>query len=139
MQKSTILSAFIILILSSACKSDKNSNTIFGSTWELEYLSGPGNPMAELFSNKKPYLSFNQDTMRVEGNSGCNGYSADFTLEGNKISFGEPGPTTMMYCGEGENFFIGILKNINKYKIDSEGKLSLLVGDVPFMRFKKTD
>ena len=139
MKKTTILFSLIILILSTACKSDKKSEPIFDTTWELEYLFGPTDDIDKLFNDKNPQITFNKKTMKVEGNSGCNGYSAKFTLEGSRISFGEPGPTTMMYCGEGENFFLGILKRINKYKIDDKGKLNLLVGDIPFIRFKKID
>lgn len=138
MKKITVLSTLVILILLTACKSTTNQASIFGTNWELEYLSGPGDDVvSEFFKDKKPQLYFNQETMKAEGHSGCNGYSAEITVKGKSISFGEPEPTTMMYCGEGEAFFLGILKRINKYRLDDEGKLSLMVGDVPFLRFKK--
>lgn len=139
MKKTTVLFATIILILSTACKSDKDTNDIFGTTWELEYLFGPTDDINAIFNSKIPYITFNKETMKVEGNSGCNGYSADFTLKGKTIIFGKPEPSTMMYCGEGENDFISILSRVNKYHIDEEGKLNLILGDIPFLRFKKAD
>ena len=106
--------------------------------WELDYLSGPRIAFEGLFPDKKPQIKFNQTTRKVEGNSGCNGYAAKYTLDGNNISFGEPDPTTMMYCGEGERFFLNTMGKINNYAIDEDGKLNLMIDDVSMMRFKKT-
>ena len=90
-----------------------------------------------MFSDKKPQLEFNREEGIVTGNSGCNGYSAQFKVDGNTISFGEPGPSTLMYCGEGETFFRNTIKKVNRFKIDENGKLNLMLNDVPMMRFKK--
>ena len=90
-----------------------------------------------MFSDKKPQLEFNREEGIVTGNSGCNGYSAQFKVDGNTISFGEPGPSTLMYCGEGETFFRNTIKKVNRFKIDENGKLNLMLDDVPMMRFKK--
>ena len=114
------------------------TDTLSGS-WELEYLSGPRIAFQGLFPDKKPWITFNQTTRKVEGNSSCNGYAAKYTSEGNHISFGEPDPTTMMYCGEGENFFLNTMKKVNQYTIDADGKLNLMMDEVPMMRFKKTN
>jgi len=43
----------------------------------------------------------------------------------------------MMYCGEGEKFFVNTIKKVNRYKIDADGKLNLMMDDVPMMRFIK--
>jgi len=115
------------------------SNNLFNNVWELEYISGPRIAFSGLYPDKKPKITFNQETNKVEGSNSCNGYSADFNLNGNEISFGEPGPTTMMYCGEGEKFFLNIIKKVNKYNIDSDGKLNLMIDDIPIMRYKKAD
>ncbi len=112
-------------------------NKELSGNWELEYLSGPRIAFQGLFPDKKPQIAFDPATQKVEGNSGCNGYSTSYTLKGNAISFGEPGPTTMMYCGEGEKFFLNTIKKVNRYMIDSEGKLNLMIDDVPMMRFIK--
>lgn len=110
---------------------------LYNTLWELDYLSGPRIAFEGLYPDKKPKITFNKTTNKVEGNNSCNGYSADYILNGNEISFGEPGPTTMMFCGEGEKFFLTTIKKVNTYTIDSDGKLNLMIGDVPMMRFKK--
>ncbi|WP_428742045.1 META domain-containing protein [Tenacibaculum sp.] len=137
MKKLTFLFATILLITVSCTKKD-TSEQLYGTTWELEYISGPRIAFDGLFPNKKPQLTFDKETMKVMGNDGCNGYSAEFTLgKENAISFGEAGPTTMMYCGQGEQEFLKTIKKINKYSYDEEGKLNLLMDDVPMMRYKK--
>ena len=112
---------------------------LFGIPWELEYLSGPRIAFQGLFPDKKPQITFNPNTQKVEGNSGCNGYAARYTLNGNNLSFGEPDLTTMMYCGEGEKFFLNIIQKVNRYFIDEDGKLNLAIDEVPMMRFKKAE
>ncbi|MFL0353169.1 META domain-containing protein [Xanthomarina sp. GH4-25] len=131
----------LFLSLISACGSKKEKASIdqlYGNTWQLEYMSGPRIAFDGLFPDKKPELTFNKETSEVSGNNSCNGYSAKYTLEGNSISFGEPGPTTMMFCGEGEPQFLAMMKKINAYDFDADGKLNLMIEDVPMMRFKKT-
>lgn len=56
---------------------------------------------------------------------------------GDSISFGVPGPTTLMYCGEGEKIFLAMLKNIKTYNVDENGKLNFLYANIPMMRFKR--
>lgn len=140
--KKTILTFLTIplLTLVTSCKTiqaTSSADMLYNATWELEYLSGPRIAFNGLFPDKKPQFSFNKETHKAEGNAGCNGYRADYTLDGNTISFGENGPTTMMYCGEGEKFFLNTMRKVNKYSIDADGKLNLMIGDVPMMRFKK--
>lgn len=129
---------YLALILTSCVAQKKISNdALFASTWELDYLSGPRITFAGLFPDKKPTITFNKDTKKVTGNSGCNGYAANFILNGNQISFGEPGISTMIYCGDGEKFFLNTIKKVERFEIDDQGKLNLMYGKIPVMRFKK--
>ncbi|MEZ4898855.1 MAG: META domain-containing protein [Saprospiraceae bacterium] len=105
-------------------------------TWELEYITGLRIAFEGLYPDKKPKIRFNKETHRVEGNNSCNGYAAEYKLKGDRIAFGEPGPTTMMYCGEGEQQFLMTIKKVNRYQIDADGKLNLLLDNVPMLRFK---
>lgn len=131
----------LFVFILSSCNSTKKMTTdgLYDVSWELEYLSGPKIAFTGLYPDKKPKIVFNEATGKAVGNNSCNGYAADFRLYDNKISFGEPGPTTMMFCGEGEKFFLNTIKKVNNYKIDSDGKLNLLIDDVPMMRFKKSN
>ncbi|RLJ97758.1 META domain-containing protein [Tenacibaculum discolor] len=137
MKKLSFLFATILLITVSCTKKDA-ADQLYNTTWELEYITGPKIAFDGLYPTKKPQLTFDKETKKATGNNGCNGYSAEFTLgEENAISFGEAGPTTMMYCGQGEQVFLKTIKKINKYSFDIEGKLNLLMDDVTMMRFKK--
>ena len=44
----------------------------------------------------------------------------------------------MMFCeGGGEQVFLKQIRQITSYSIDKDGKLNLIQGDIPMMRFKK--
>ncbi|WP_291142617.1 META domain-containing protein [Flavobacterium sp. UBA7680] len=141
MKKYTIAIVSVLTLLITSCmasKDTKGTASIYDTTWELEYISGPRIAFEGLFPNKKPQLTFDQKEKRVYGNNGCNGYSAPYTLNGKSLTFGEAGPTTMMFCeGGGEQQFLKQIAKITSYSIDKDGKLNLIEGDVPMMRFKK--
>lgn len=140
MKQLKFISAFVLLLCLGACQSTKSSvDNLYNTTWELEYISGPRIAFHGLYPDKKPKITFNKTTNNVEGNASCNGYRAEYTLKGDTISFGEQGPTTMMYCGEGEQTFLSTIKKINKYSFDDEGKLVLMMDDIAMMRFKKAN
>lgn len=136
MKTAVFLFASTMVLVVSCNSSTSPTEQLYGVTWELEYMSGPRIAFDGLFPNKKPQLTFDKNENRVAGTDSCNGYSADYTLEGNSISFGEPGPTTMMFCGGSERQFLQLMKKIDGLSFE-EGKLNLLVGDIPMMRFKK--
>ncbi len=104
----------------------------------MEYLSGPKIAFDQLFPDRKPQIVFNIGNGKVEGNAGCNGYAAPYDLDGANISFGEPDPTTMMYCGEGEKFFLNTMRKVNKYTI-VQGKLNLMFDEIVMMSFIEID
>ena len=142
MKKNSVLILFLLALVISACSTIKNSkstNSLADATWELEYISGPRIAFEGLYPNKKPKINFNITTNEVSGTSSCNGYTAKYTSDGKTISFGEPGPSTMMFCeGGGEKTFLQTIKKVDNYSIDNDGKLNLNVGDVSMMRFKKS-
>ncbi len=141
MKKYTLAVVSVLTLLFASCKTSKDTasaGNLFDATWELEYISGPRIAFEGLYPNKKPQLTFDQKETRVYGNNGCNGYSAPYTLNGKSLTFGEAGPTTMMFCdGGGEQVFLKQIKQITSYSIDKDGKLNLIQGDIPVMRFKK--
>lgn len=135
--KPIILLFFFAMALADSCSSSKsNAEALYGPTWELDYITGPKIAFEGLFPNKKPQITFDKESGKVSGTDSCNGYSADFELDGSSISFGEPGPTTMMFCGGSERQFLEMMKKIDGFSFD-DGKLNLLMGEVPMMRFKK--
>lgn len=141
MKNYTLVSVLILSLTIVSCGSTKNlgEKQLYDGNWELDYISGPRIAFEGLFPDKKPQIEFDKATNKVSGNSGCNGYSADYKLNGKAISFGEPGPSTMMFCGGGEGTFLKLMRKVDTYTIDSENKLNLIVGEVPLLRFKKID
>ncbi len=140
MKTKNLLPLIIFSFLFFACMptTKVNAEALYNNAWELEYISGPRIAFAGLYPDKKPRVTFNKMSGKVEGTNSCNGYSADFKLDGKNISFGEPGPTTMMFCGEGEKVFLKTMKMVDSYNIDAAGKLNLLLNNVPMMTFKKS-
>lgn len=117
--------------------SKKESSALYDHSWQLEYMSNTPIALDSLFGDNKPHLAFDDIQNIVRGNGGCNGYSATYEKEGDNISFSDPGPSTLMYCGEGEQQFLSMMKKINRYSLDENGKLNLMIDDIPLMRFKK--
>jgi heat shock protein HslJ len=141
MKRSAVLFFSFLTLFISSCSIVKNTKTeasLSDATWELTYISGPKIAFEGLYPNKKPQIAFNTKTNHVTGTSSCNGYSTKYTSNGKTISFGEPGPTTMMFCeGGGEQAFLQMIKKVDNYSFDKDGKLNLNNGEVPIMRFKK--
>ncbi|MER3375630.1 MAG: META domain-containing protein [Allomuricauda sp.] len=137
--KPLIILFLSVLVLGASCNpKPDDSEALFNTTWELEYISGPRIAFDGLFPEKKPQIAFDKETSKVSGTDSCNGYSADYELNQNALSFGEPDPTTMMFCGGGERQFLNMMQKIDGYAME-DGKLTLLIGDVPMMRFKKVE
>tara|TARA_R110000796_G_scaffold252631_3_gene389388 strand:- start:46316 stop:46741 length:426 start_codon:yes stop_codon:yes gene_type:complete len=141
MKNQNLFLVFTLLLIFTSCTSTKKmaSENLYNTTWELDYISGPRIAFTGLYPDKKPRITFNKSTQKVEGNNSCNGYSATYTLKDDTISFGEPGATTMMYCGEGEKIFLNTIKKVNKYEIDASNNLNLMIDDITMLRFKKIE
>ncbi len=145
MKKNTFLLLSLFSILFSACCSTKpnevsttnGKSDFYDYAWELEYISGPRIAFDGLYPDKKPYIMFKDLTNQFSGNTSCNGYSGKYTKKENNIQFGNA-IKTMIFCeGGGEETFLKMLGKVNKFAMDSEGKLLLLIDDIPMMRFKK--
>lgn len=122
-----------------------NSETVAASpgasklngSWELNYISGPRIAFDGLYPNKKPVLVFDLPKSEVSGHTSCNPFSAPFTIDGQKISFGD-GRSTMMACeGIGEPTFLKTLKQVTSYAVSEDNVFTLIMGDVAMMRFVK--
>ena len=105
-------------------------------TWELDYIAGSQESINNLFPQKKPTMIFQQDLKTVQGKGGCNGYSSKVEVSGKKINFSAAMTTEMACEGNGESLFFQSLEKVNRYDVQ-DGRLTLLVGDIAIMRFKK--
>jgi heat shock protein HslJ len=143
MKKYILATLLICSVLFSSCCSKKDSTTkenktsFYNTIWVLEYISGTRIAFEGLYPESKPTLIFKEKEMTYGGNSSCNTYTGSFTFKDNIIQFGQT-TQTMRYCeGGGEKAFFNMLSKVNKPVIDSDGKLLLLIDDIPMMRFKK--
>lgn len=121
------------------CGGGKTSSPeyLFGPVWELEYLSDAEQGFKALFPDITPEITFERESGNVVGNSGCNGYQAPYELDGDKMEIGEPGPSTLMFCGEGENLFRSRLREVDRWLITEDGMLELSAGGKLLMRFRR--
>ncbi len=129
---------FVFISILGACDSAKQESTeaLLSKTWLLEDLTNSDERFEVLFPDIIPEIQFDQESGQVVGNSGCNGYQAPYTLDGPGIRFGEPGPSTLMYCGEGENRFRESMRLADQWQVDRTGKLILLQAGQTVLRFR---
>lgn len=137
MKKHILLLIGIVSLIMMSCSTNTvlKDQKLYANAWELEYITGPRITFQGLFPDMKPKIQFTAGSDMITGNSGCNGYSTQFTLKGDMISFADPELSTMMYCGDGEVVFRNTMKQIDRYRV-TDGKLEFLTGDVVMMRFK---
>lgn len=127
----------IFILGCSGTKTTTGKTGLNEGAWELEYISGPRIAFDGLYPEQKPYITFNEAESQYGGNSSCNVFSGPYTLKNNTIKFGDA-IKTMRYCeGGGEETFLKMLGKVNRFAFDSDGKLLLLLDDIPMMRFKK--
>lgn len=105
--------------------------------WQLTYVAGT-NSLDQLYSGRKPIITFKEG--KISGNNGCNGFSGDLNIKGDKINFDRSKIiSTMMACeGNGESTFMKALYQVDHYASADGGKtLNLLHGQTTVMRFEK--
>lgn len=133
------LIAILFLLVSCGTVRNLDENSLYDTIWEMEYIERGGTDLSLIFKIDLPHLTFDKEDQRVFGSSGCNGFTAGFTLVNSSINFGEPGPTTMMACGIGEAMFKRALRLTNRFSISEDNKLYLYDGETPLLRFKKRE
>lgn len=138
MKKQTLFLIAIISMFIVSCSTamSADQNKLYNTGWELEYITGPRITFEGLYPDTKPTIRFTPGSMMITGNSGCNVYNPTFTMEGKMVSFKQPETSTMAFCGDGEVVFRTAMQKVDNYKIESDGKLAFLMGDIVVMRFK---
>lgn len=127
--KNKLLTAFLIMaIFLSACTpaGETPSLELNDSHWVLEQINGQA-----VIADTLPTLAFNED-QKVTGNASCNNFFGNYSLDGNKLSFGPLG-STEMFCAlpdglmDQESAYLAAIESTTGYRSE-EGKL-LLVDD----------
>jgi heat shock protein HslJ len=80
--KKYTLTLFVLSLLLSACGERDASLT---SSWNLVSYGPAGSPVAAV-EDSGAQITFNEDGT-VAGNSGCNGFGGNYTVEGDQITF----------------------------------------------------
>jgi heat shock protein HslJ len=129
---------FLICFVWVACGPTQQINVsdALTGTWELDYITGRRIAFKGLYPEKVPFITFNQSSGEISGNSSCNGFSAKYKIKGNAITFHEP-LKTMMFCeGGGEEAFFDSLEKITHYRVKND-TLYLTFNNIDAMRFHK--
>lgn len=120
------LAALIILFAITSCSSTKKipetMPTLY-QTWDLKTLNGNS---VNLFATQ-PTIRFNDSTLKINGNGGCNHFFGNYSKDGSKISFGSIASTKMACPGmdEVEGKYFQSLSQVTGYKFEN-GELQLL-------------
>jgi heat shock protein HslJ len=147
--KKNIASISFLVLFAVACNSAKNNTSmksdsyktsLIEGTWEVNYIMNAPKPVEVLFLKAKPVITFTVNKNTISGNSGCNNFNGEFTIDDNKIIVADALATTRKMCPDmtGEQLFLETLKKINTYSVTNQGKtLNLIMGDIAVMRFTK--
>lgn len=114
-----------------------------GTQWQLSGLADGNDAVVHMAIDEAIYFQIEDDM--VSGNSGCNSFSGNITLDGDSLSFGELALTKRACTNDDamtrENEFLAMLAQVSSYQItrqslslyDSNGEFlaSLTVGEEP--------
>lgn len=141
--KNIFLIVIIIILTMTACNTIKNTtkstNSLQGE-WGLKLIEGSTNSFESLFPAHKPTLIIDLSTKKVSGKNGCNNYLGNYKIDGTAISFKDSKmAVTMMACpGNGDAFYMEMLKKIDRFSITEDGKELLFFGNnIEILRFVK--
>ncbi|HSL44227.1 MAG TPA: META domain-containing protein, partial [Anaerolineales bacterium] len=82
--KKYLLVLFIVSLAISACAAEGSSDALLGA-WRLDSY-GPADSLSPAVPDTEAGIAFNEDGT-LAGNSGCNGYGGNYTVEGDQITF----------------------------------------------------
>jgi len=97
-------------------------NPLLNTRWSLQSWGAPGAEITVL-SGTGITLAFDEPG-RAGGNSGCNSYSAPYTIQGDQLKFGETISTLMACAGQGvndqERQYLEALRSAGRFSIAGE-------------------
>jgi heat shock protein HslJ len=147
--KTPALIIFPVALLIASCSSAKKAtqqpaaisktSTSLNGTWELDLIPYPDGSFDQLYPNRKPTITFNEENSNFMIFTGCNTGKGKLVKNGGKIDFSGNMTMTMMACeGNGEKTFMSNLQKINQFSIDADGKsLVFIQGDIALMHFHR--
>lgn len=104
--------------------------------WKLTQLGNAAVTASE--HQREAHLILHKDNTRLSGSGGCNRLLGGYTLEGDRLSFGNVG-STMMACVDGmeqEQRFLAALKDATRWRITGQQLTLLDASGTPVARFE---
>ena len=121
--KKYLLTLFVISLVISACSAQSMEEpqvSLLGS-WKLTSY-GPASSPTPAVEDTEAGMTFNEDGT-VAGNSGCNGFGGNYTVEGDQVPFSEI-VSTLIACEEPlmsqEEAVLTVMADSVTYSIDGD-------------------
>lgn len=116
--KKYLLVLFAIALALSACSAGESSSSLVGPAKLDSY--GPADAPIPAVPDTEAGITFNEDGT-LTGNSGCNGFGGNYTVEGDRVTFSEI-VSTLIACEEPlmsqESVVHQVLTDTATYKIE---------------------
>jgi heat shock protein HslJ len=112
------------------------ADLLAGSEWVLVEYGSEGDLVAPL---PEKDLSLIFEDGAIGGSAGCNGYGADYAVDGETIEFG-PIVSTMMWCedlSDQENAYLAILGEVETFVLAADGSELVLEGPAGLLRYHR--
>lgn len=123
MKRALFTSALVATSLLCGCVTAPGTDAaLVGKTWAVEDISGRG-----VIDDPRATLVFGADG-RLSGDTSCNRYFADYTVDGAKLSIGQAGVTRRACVPavmDQERRFLDVLNAVDSFAIDASGALVL--------------
>lgn len=116
-RRTLVVDRFVGAFPRETCGAPGATSPLRNTYWKLVRLDGK--PTAAFAGQREPHLVFDAKAPQVRGNGGCNGAGGDFTVAGDKLTFG-PFMSTKMACEHGmeqERRFLEALAEVARYRI----------------------
>ena len=133
----TILLTLVVLatIGLTACTSTETA-TLENTTWVLESYGEQGN-LQSVLEDSEITAIFDSGKGSVSGSASCNGYLANYEVDGNQLSISGSGASTRMFCEdtmEQERRYLALLKDAETFKIQG-GQLLIFCSGNQVLKF----
>ena len=128
---------FYLTVLLSIFSCSTIDNSLEDRKWYLTEIEGDNNII--VINEKNPFIEFDFESSKISGNTSCNNFFMDYTIDNNNIHFG-PIATTKMACPDvidQEYRFLNALERIDSLEI-SNNVLFLYENEIPILKFKIT-
>jgi len=118
----SFVGAFVLALMTGCASGPEavDNEPLEGTHWSLTQLGTQ--PATETNPEKAPYLEFLAAEKRVVGSGGCNRLGGSYTLDGDKITFGQM-MGTMMACPHGmqqEQALHAAFKKVTNWRIEGD-------------------